>query len=69
MTNSTQSLEAFYQMQEEYEARFSPIRQQQMQKAEELLKQPLSDKRLDSQIAEMFEVHGQKNPNKPRSKK
>lgn len=69
MTNSKQSLEEFYQAQEEYEARFFEIRQQKIKQAEELLKQPISDEDLDFQIAEMFEVHGQKNPNKPRSKK
>ena len=69
MKDLTKSQEAFYLEMEKYEARFSQIKQQEIQAAEELFKQPISDEELDSQIAEMFEVHGQKNPNKPRSKK
>mgnify|MGYP000900355427 FL=1 len=68
MTNSKESLEKFYRDRQEYFDRFSQIRQKQVQAAEELSKRPLSDKQLDMQIAEMFAVHGQKNPNKPRSK-
>jgi hypothetical protein len=68
MTNLTESQKAFYLAKAEYEDRFSEIRQKRVQSAEELSKRPLSDKQLDSQIAEMFAVHGQKNPNKPRSK-
>ncbi len=68
MTNLSELLQKFYQGKQEYEARFSDIRQKRVQAAEELSKRPLSDKQLDSKIAEMFAVHGQKNPNKPRSK-
>jgi len=68
MTNSKEALEKFYRDRQEYFDRFSLIRQKQVQAAEELSKRPLSDKQLDMQIAEMFAVHGQKNPNKPRSK-
>ncbi|MBC7525363.1 MAG: hypothetical protein H7239_13120 [Flavobacterium sp.] len=69
MKSSTQALETFYLEREKYEARFFQIRQEGIQAAEELFKQPISDEELDKQIAEMFEVHGQKNPNKPRCKK
>ena len=69
MKDVTKSIEAFYLEKEKYEARFSQIIQQEIKEAEELFKQPISDEQLDSQIAEMFEVHGQKNPNKPRCKK
>ena len=68
MTNSKEALEKFYCDLQEYEDRFSEIRKQQVQASAELFKRQISDKELESQIAEMFAVHGQKNPNKPRSK-